>query len=70
LTIELPSEEEVRDHIRAGLLNPSLGGGEPPPLIVEQLMRCYFEKWAMLGTRTAADRWLEREINAMVGLIR
>lgn len=62
MIIDLPTEDEVRAVVRAGL--SSLG--DPPPIVVDQIMRAYFEKWAMLGTQAKADSWLDRHLRAMV----
>lgn len=62
----LPTEDDIRERVRAGLTTASLGYREPPPIVVEQIMRTYFEEWAMTGTKAAADRWLDGRIRSMV----
>ena len=63
MNIDLPTDAEVAAVVRSGL--SSLG--EPPPLIVEELVRKYFEQWAMRGTKARADEWLVERLAEMTG---
>lgn len=63
---EMPSEDEMREIIRNRLTVPSLGMREPPPIVVDEVMRAYFGEWASRGTKARADLWLEMRIHSMV----
>lgn len=58
----LPTEDEVRARIRAGLISL----GVPPAVIVDTLMRRYFEQWAK-SDGIKAGRWLDAEMVKMTG---